>query len=517
MQRVGLRQVVTLALAPAVLAGLLLAGGSVHAASPPTSTASAQAAGIRVFVPGQPGAVVGALSAPPAAAPFASGGFAYPADGSVVRTGSISSTATAASGTNASASATSAVTGVSLLGGEVTVGAVSVRARASAKRGRAAGSFPEAQVSGLTALGQSVASGPNVRVPLGDWGYAVVLEQAASSAGGRSFRGSVNALHVVLTADHGGLPAGSEILVGSAEAGAEAAALPPPAKPGASSKRARGQKPGSGRDEEATPRRRKREAPPVRLPPPNVSPKLTAGGYVFPVYGPVSFGDTFGAPRARVAWHHGEDIFAPLGAPVLAVADGTVFSVGWNSLGGNRLWLRDTEGNQFYYAHLSAFSPLAVNGARVRAGDVLGFVGTTGDAEGTPPHLHFEIHPVSLLYMEYDGVIKPYPYLQAWQRLEDVPLTTAVALTELGFALPILPGSAAPRPGAILLGVSDISSASGLDPGSLERAFSASLSAEDYGALALFGGLPVRSARLAAVGGEAAVAEGASSSRRSGR
>ena len=59
---------------------------------------------------------------------------------------------------------------------------------------------------------------------------------------------------------------------------------------------------------------------------------------MFPIYGPASFGDTFGAPRADVAggWHHGEDIFAPLGTPLLAVADGTVFSVGWNDIGGWR-------------------------------------------------------------------------------------------------------------------------------------------------------------------------------------
>ena len=79
---------------------------------------------------------------------------------------------------------------------------------------------------------------------------------------------------------------------------------------------------------------------------------------------------------------------------MLAVAGGTIFSVGWNDIGGNRLWLRDTKGNEFYYAHLSAFSTLAVNGAQVQAGDVIGFVGNTGDAAGTPPHLHFEIHPV---------------------------------------------------------------------------------------------------------------------------
>jgi len=99
----------------------------------------------------------------------------------------------------------------------------------------------------------------------------------------------------------------------------------------------------------------------------------------------------------------------------VAVADGTLFSVGWNDVGGNRLWLRDAAGNGFYYAHLSEFSPRAQDGARVEAGDVMGFVGDTGDAAGTAPHLHFEIHPGELESMGYDGVVDPYPYLTAWK------------------------------------------------------------------------------------------------------
>ena len=141
---------------------------------------------------------------------------------------------------------------------------------------------------------------------------------------------------------------------------------------------------------------------------------LSTGGYVFPISGPVSFSDDFGVPRPTM-WHHGNDIFAPLGAPILAVADGTVFQVGWNDVGGNRLWLRDGTGNEFYYAHLSGFSPLAQEGAQVNAGDVIGYVGATGDAVGTPTHLHFEIHPRELLSKGYDGVVNPYPYLSAWQ------------------------------------------------------------------------------------------------------
>jgi hypothetical protein len=196
-----------------------------------------------------------------------------------------------------------------------------------------------------------------------------------------------------------------------------------------------------------------------------VRPRLTAGGYVFPVYGKMEYGNSFGAPRADVSggWHHGDDIFAPLGAPVLAVADGTVFSVGPNRIGGNRLWLRDRKGNEFYYAHLSAYTDLARNGSDVRAGDVLGFVGNTGDAEGGPYHLHFEIHPASLLFLGYDGVVDPTPYLDGWRRLEDVRFPAG------GRWVPGQPRSRPPAAGAILLRSADISSANGLEPGSLER------------------------------------------------
>jgi hypothetical protein len=187
---------------------------------------------------------------------------------------------------------------------------------------------------------------------------------------------------------------------------------------------------------------------------------------VFPVYGPSSFVDTFGAARGDISsgWHHGDDVFAPLGAPILAVATGTVFSVGWNPVGGNRLWLRDGKGNLFYFAHLSAFTPLAVNGSKVNAGDVLGFVGNTGDAQGTPYHLHFEIHPVGLLGEGYDGAVNPTSYLLAWKHLQDVSFSGGGAWA---------PGQSlgnAPKPGAILLSASDISTADGLVPGSLQRA-----------------------------------------------
>ena len=288
------------------------------------------------------------------------------------------------------------------------------------------------------------------------------VETGSSGSPSTGYHGFVTALDIHLTADHGGLPAGTSILVGYAEVAAEAAppqpvvTPTPKAKPGGTPKVKPGIAPEPG------------PIPTIRRPP-NITPPLkTPGGYVFPVYGPSSFTDTFGAARGDVSggWHHGDDIFAPLGAPILAVASGTVFSVGWNEVGGNRLWLRDGQGNEFYYAHLSAYTPLAVNGNRVNAGDVLGFVGNTGDAQGTPYHLHFEVHPVGLLGMGYDGAVDPTSYLTAWKHLQDVSFAGGNSWA------PFRGGSQAPKPGAILISANDISTADGLKPGSLQQVMS---------------------------------------------
>jgi murein DD-endopeptidase MepM/ murein hydrolase activator NlpD len=150
---------------------------------------------------------------------------------------------------------------------------------------------------------------------------------------------------------------------------------------------------------------------------------------------------------------------------LLAVADGTLHTIGFNRIGGYRLWLRDTSGNEFYYAHLSAYSPLAVEGRAVKGGDVIGFVGATGDADGGAPHLHFEIHPSSMLGLGYDGVVAPYPILLAWRHADDISFSAGRIYVPTG------PGSATlPPPGAVLLEADDIASTSGLVPGALEKA-----------------------------------------------
>ncbi len=175
---------------------------------------------------------------------------------------------------------------------------------------------------------------------------------------------------------------------------------------------------------------------------PQVAPRPAAASgtarYVFPVFGSTAtFSSDYGAPRAGTGWHHGNDIFAPIGVPVLAVADGVLSKVGVNTLGGNRLWLTDDLGNAYYYAHLSGYAGHVANGVRVRGGEIIGFVGNTGQAISTPPHLHFEIHPG-------DGAsVDPYPYLLAWKRGTSVSLAFSAAVVSRGQA---------PAVGAVLVG-----------------------------------------------------------------
>jgi murein DD-endopeptidase MepM/ murein hydrolase activator NlpD len=157
-----------------------------------------------------------------------------------------------------------------------------------------------------------------------------------------------------------------------------------------------------------------------RLPQPlKVTPPLgiRPSHYVFPVDGGASYIDTYGANRNDIydGWHHGDDLFAPLGTPVVAVANGTISPIGWDMLGGWRLWLTDKKGNSFYYAHLAGYSRFILHHRHVKAGQVLGFLGRTGDAFTTTPHLHFEIHPHQLVRLGYDGAVDPTTYLHSWR------------------------------------------------------------------------------------------------------
>jgi murein DD-endopeptidase MepM/ murein hydrolase activator NlpD len=132
---------------------------------------------------------------------------------------------------------------------------------------------------------------------------------------------------------------------------------------------------------------------------------IVHGTWVCPVQGPVSFTDTFGSPRGGGRTHKGNDLFAPAGTPLVAVTNGSVWFQG-DPLGGNAAYVNGADGNTYYYAHLSDY----VGGARpVQAGELIGHVGTTGDASDAPPQLHFEIRPGG----PNGRAIDPYPTLAA--------------------------------------------------------------------------------------------------------
>jgi hypothetical protein len=206
-------------------------------------------------------------------------------------------------------------------------------------------------------------------------------------------------------------------LFGLAAAGLAVASVPTPDVAPASAQQS--SKPSQPTPDRATAKKKtkKKVSRPLKATPP-----LGAGSYVFPVVGDVGYGDSYGVsrPDAPGGWHHGDDLFAPIGAPVVAVTDGTLEKVGWQKLGGWRLWLYDSAGNGFYYAHLSGYTPLGLHRTHVRAGQVLGFVGDTGDADGGASHLHFEIHPAVLSSLGEDGAVDPTSYLQSWRRVQHV-------------------------------------------------------------------------------------------------
>src|SRR5439155_17494889 len=165
-----------------------------------------------------------------------------------------------------------------------------------------------------------------------------------------------------------------------------------------------------------------------------VTPPLGQRDFIFPVVGPSGYVDTSGDARSDVhgGWHHGDDIFAPFGVPVVAVASGTINRVGWEKVGGWRLWVRNDAGDEFYYAHLSGYTRSDFHSTRVNAGQVIGFLGNTGDAFTGAPHLHFEVHPRQLLCLRYDGAVDPTKYLDSWSHLEsvDAPLPVHPRLPE---------------------------------------------------------------------------------------
>lgn len=125
--------------------------------------------------------------------------------------------------------------------------------------------------------------------------------------------------------------------------------------------------------------------------------QIVIRGFVFPVARPYSFIDSWGYPRMVGTeyehGHQGVDIMADFGTPLYAVERGIITRVGVDVLGGTKLWLKGQSGTHYYYAHLAAYADGMVEGALVNAGDVVGYVGDTGNARGGAPHLHFQVHP----------------------------------------------------------------------------------------------------------------------------
>jgi murein DD-endopeptidase MepM/ murein hydrolase activator NlpD len=122
-----------------------------------------------------------------------------------------------------------------------------------------------------------------------------------------------------------------------------------------------------------------------------------------PVVGPVSFSDDWGAPRSDGRTHEGNDLVAPSGTPLVAIESGVVDQTTdvEQGLGGIAIWLRGDSGTRYYYAHNSA--NVAHVGDRVVVGHVIAYVGNTGNARASVPHLHFEIHPGG------GEAVNPYP------------------------------------------------------------------------------------------------------------
>ena len=314
-------------------------------------------------------------------------------------------TAVSASTRERRATASAAAERVNLFSGLVTASAVEVKAIA----GRS-GTDTSGRVTDLAIAGKRVAAA--VERPhsyeLAGHGELDVLAEADDRIVG---------LRARLTRPYKGHRRGDTVTV------AYAAARMPIAAPGEDAgtrrerrarERSSERRPDSTRERRARATRRSRRAG-ARRRAPELEALRTARGYAFPVHSGSSYSNDWGAPRQHSGTHEGTDVFAATGTPVLAVTAGRLSRVGTRSIPGNRMWLKSAQGDTFFYAHLSAFAEQARNGAEVRAGEVIGFVGSTGDAERTPPHLHFEIHPRG------GDAVNPYPFLRAWEARRDVP------------------------------------------------------------------------------------------------
>jgi len=163
---------------------------------------------------------------------------------------------------------------------------------------------------------------------------------------------------------------------------------------------------------------------------------------IFPVVGPNAFSNDWGAPRWQGS-HEGNDLMAPRRTPTVATEPGKIKFWTSSSSAGCMLYLYGKSGTTYLYIHLNndltkkndnrgqcvpgvAYWPGLKDGARVRAGQPIGYVGNSGDADATDPHLHFELHPND------GGAVNPYPYLKIAERLIFATSPGTVTLTVTG-------------------------------------------------------------------------------------
>jgi peptidoglycan LD-endopeptidase LytH len=154
-----------------------------------------------------------------------------------------------------------------------------------------------------------------------------------------------------------------------------------------------------------------------------VPPALPAEPLLIPVQGvqPRQLSDTYTDSRGSGRLHEAIDIMAPTGTPVLAVADGHVEKLFYSKPGGITLYQFDTTGRlAYYYAHLESYAAGIVEGRKLRRGEVIGYVGASGNANPAAPHLHFAVLALGPEKRWWKGTpSNPYPLM--------VPSTTAAA------------------------------------------------------------------------------------------
>lgn len=129
-------------------------------------------------------------------------------------------------------------------------------------------------------------------------------------------------------------------------------------------------------------------------------------GMACPINGFTTFTDTWGAPRSGGRTHQGVDMLAARGTPTVAIETGTIRRLGSGGLGGITIWLTGQSGDEYYYAHLDDWAPGLSVGQAVGVGELIGFVGSTGNASYSVPHLHFELHPGG------GSAVNPYPMVK---------------------------------------------------------------------------------------------------------